>query len=680
MTPIHETLSGDPKKDLEALAAAVAGPRRSGEDGTPPAEDHAELLGHLSAWLLDGEQRQALSARPWDVFFLCAAALVCRACRNGTPGTEPEACAGDAGAWIRDRPEALGIRSAEQAEMIARICGSVHPPGDGAFEAGHDDPLPEYDGEVVNLPLVSAAAALSAWLDLRSPAALSRIASYVPGGAERSPADLRRAFAVADAGPHPYLPGTIRLRIGCRDPEVHRALKHHENAVQQYLHRVNRRVHPRFLYSDVLFEIEASGYRPVDLRFSVDASAALELLTGNRLYSDNRVFLRELVQNAVDACHLRGIYEPGHRPEIAIAFDEAITTVTVRDNGIGMDRQWIEKYFLKIGISLYRSGEISSAKKGPAVGASFISQFGIGFLSSFLAADTIAVRTRKAGSPGMAINISSLKDYFDVRPLEDDFPVGTEVTLRLKPSRIGYCRSLEFVGYLKTHIRFVRVPVTLVDGTGGATAIGNQPISYEADAGGDGAFVAPIVFGDAEGSLLLRAKRHDRRIFALDTAKGGISVFQDGIFVTQVDALLPEGARGHVIGRINLMGAQKCSLSMDRNRIFWTEAQLQGIKEAVLGSLAVAANRLMDELDRQDPADATRRSLVDHLSTFFDFSQVNDAMHAALCEPIRRKVEKRFRDFVRIHFAHTRRAEGIPEAEGYGEAWQRGIVETFMGK
>jgi HSP90 family molecular chaperone len=78
------------------------------------------------------------------------------------------------------------------------------------------------------------------------------------------------------------------------------------------------------------------------------------LLTGNRLYADNRVFLRELIQNAVDACRLRKRLEPAHDPAISIRFNNDISIVTVRDNGIGMDRQWIEKYFQTIGISLYQ--------------------------------------------------------------------------------------------------------------------------------------------------------------------------------------------------------------------------------------------------------------------------------------------------------------------------------------
>ena len=53
-------------------------------------------------------------------------------------------------------------------------------------------------------------------------------------------------------------------------------------------------------------------------------------------------------------------------------------------------------------------------------------------------------------------------------------------------------------------------------------------------------------------------------------------------------------------------------------------------------------------------------------------------MHQRLCDPIRNKVVKRFRDFVRINFAHTFRREGIPEADGYSENWQQEVLKSFV--
>jgi molecular chaperone HtpG len=144
----------------------------------------------------------------------------------------------------------------------------------------------------------------------------------------------------------------------------------------------------------------------------------------------------------------------------------------VRDNGIGMTRQWIEKYFLAIGISFYQSSEIRNVNRNQGIDVSFISQFGIGFLSSFQVADKIVIKTRKTSFPGLMITISGLRDYFDVKVLKEDYPVGTEVTLHLRKSPIKYGRSMEYTGYLKTNIRFLKVPVTLTDDGGNTVTIG----------------------------------------------------------------------------------------------------------------------------------------------------------------------------------------------------------------
>lgn len=485
------------------------------------------------------------------------------------------------------------------------------------------------------------------------------------------------AFAVKETGPHPYLTATIQVRLQCRDAEIHRALKHHERKVQKLLHRLNQVASPRFLFSNVLFEIEPAGYTPMDLKFSVDNSAALKLLTGNRLYSDNRVFLRELIQNAVDACNLRRRLEQDYAPAISVHFNEDISIVTVRDNGVGMDRQWIEKYFLTIGISLYQSSEVRQEGQRSRIDFNFISQFGIGFLSSFLVADKIVIRTRKKGGTGLMISITNLQDYFDVRTLDSDLESGTEVTLHLKPSKINYCRSLEYAGYLKTNIRFIDVPVLFEDQSGRVTTIGCNELTYANPQTRDIDFQSSLTFKHSEGYLLLRAKKNVDHIFTIETARGGISVFQDGIFVTQLDTLLPEGARQYVVGRINLLGQDKCELSMDRNRIFWTDSQLRQIKHTIRLGLAVAVDQFMAAVDAQEVAPGTRQSIINNLAIFFDFNEVDDAIHGRLCLPVRKVVEKRFKDFLRIHFAHTFRTEGIPEADGYSHDWQQRIVASF---
>ena len=112
---------------------------------------------------------------------------------------------------------------------------------------------------------------------------------------------------------------------------------------------------------------------------------------------------------------------------------------------------------------------------------------------------------------------------------------------------------------------------------------------------------------------------------------------------------------------------------MDRNRIFWTTDQLQNLKKTIRHGMADVANQLMAEIQTQDVHINTLNSIVNHLAIFFDFAEVDDAMYDQLCEPIRKVVEKRFRDFIRINFAHTSRSNGITDADGYNEHWQQQV-------
>ncbi len=642
-------------------------------------------------WLLDDEQQQMLNGQPRDKFILSAASYLCDIGLADGQGMPPIAeafndhrahaffnpsLATRSFQMICDKWQDLGVPDELLAGSIARAILPVGGP-DGDNVDSVVSATKDLDDATANLPLLAASLQLARALDLRSPVTVLQIIGHLPKDSGISPDKLAAYFHVVDAGAHPYLNGTIRLKIQCSHPEVHRALKHHERAVQQLLEKLNQRVRPRFLYSDVLYEIEPAGYTPIDLKFAVDSSAGLQLFMGNRLYADKRVFLRELIQNAVDACNYRKLVDNHYSPAIAIEFNNDVSTITVRDNGIGMTRQWIEKYFLAIGISFYQSNEIRDVYRNPRIDFGFISQFGIGFLSSFQVAEKIIIKTRKAGFAGLIITISDLRDYFDVKILEEDCPVGTEVTLNLKASKMNYCRSVEFTGYLKTNIRFLKVPVALKDNNGNTMTIGQEKLAYETDKSAGTVFVASLNFPESEGYVRLGAKQHDTHIRALDGAVGGVSVFQDGIFVTQTTALLPEGARQNIVGRINLQGQDKCELSMDRNRIFWTPDQLRNIKRVIRLGMVDVANQLLSTVQAQDVSENTLNSIINHLAVFFDFSDVDDVMFNQLSRPLREKVTKRFRDFVRINFSHTMRRNGIADADGYSEAWQQQVLQSF---
>ena len=139
------------------------------------------------------------------------------------------------------------------------------------------------------------------------------------------------------------------------------------------------------------------------LGFQAEVQQLLRLVA-HSLYSHKEVFLRELISNASDACDkLRfealtdsALYESDPDLKIRVSFDKDARTITVADNGIGMDRQEVID---NIG-TIARSGTRQFMQKltgDQAKDANLIGQFGVGFYSSFIVADKVVLFTRRAG-------------------------------------------------------------------------------------------------------------------------------------------------------------------------------------------------------------------------------------------------------------------------------------------
>src|SRR5262249_8557864 len=132
--------------------------------------------------------------------------------------------------------------------------------------------------------------------------------------------------------------------------------------------------------------------------------AELLRLMVHSVYSETDIFLRELISNASDACD-RLRYEAIARPDliadgaplnIRIAPDKDAGTLTIADNGIGMDRQELIDNLGTVARSGTRAfmSRLAESKDG----AGLIGQFGVGFYSAFMVADRIEVTSRRAGS------------------------------------------------------------------------------------------------------------------------------------------------------------------------------------------------------------------------------------------------------------------------------------------
>ncbi|MES1963977.1 molecular chaperone HtpG [Psychrobacter sp. AH5] len=173
--------------------------------------------------------------------------------------------------------------------------------------------------------------------------------------------------------------------------------------------------------------------------FEAEVAQLLHLVT-HSLYSNADIFVRELVSNASDACDkLRfeatnddSLYEDDGELKIRIAIDEEAKTITFIDNGIGMNEaDAIENLgtIAKSGTKAFLD-KLSESQKQEG---QLIGQFGVGFYSGFIVADTITVESRKAGDPSdKGVRwVSDGTGSFTVETIDKETR-GTAITLHLK--------------------------------------------------------------------------------------------------------------------------------------------------------------------------------------------------------------------------------------------------------
>ncbi|MDV7212467.1 HD domain-containing protein [Azotobacter beijerinckii] len=173
--------------------------------------------------------------------------------------------------------------------------------------------------------------------------------------------------------------------------------------------------------------------------------SVIELIASNAIWRTQKgIALRELVQNAVEACRYRAHHSAPsdkYQPEVRVVFDRERHTATVSDNGCGMSERTVLNNFLTVGSSRSREAAYTESDYAP------IARFGIGFWSVFTIADMATVSTAAfenyRGRPNEAANaqgfefdvqLTELKDFTVFSPIET--PCGTTITLNLKPKVI----------------------------------------------------------------------------------------------------------------------------------------------------------------------------------------------------------------------------------------------------
>lgn len=138
--------------------------------------------------------------------------------------------------------------------------------------------------------------------------------------------------------------------------------------------------------------------------FKAESKRLLDMMI-HSIYTHKEIFLRELISNASDAIDKYYLYalQNGQTPAdlgIRIDLDETNRTLTISDNGIGMDEEELEDNLgtiAKSGSSAFKE-EMKKKEEAENKEIDIIGQFGVGFYSAFMVADEVTVLSRKAGS------------------------------------------------------------------------------------------------------------------------------------------------------------------------------------------------------------------------------------------------------------------------------------------
>jgi len=240
------------------------------------------------------------------------------------------------------------------------------------------------------------------------------------------------------------------------------------------LNELEPRYQPRLLHLD--WKVEPKGFEPITVRFEFERQAMINVLSDEIYRGDHYVFLRELLQNSIDAIRLRRALHQSKNT--GVTFEGAIhvkvehqtgghATVSWTDNGCGMSAFIVRNYLTVAGRSFYRSEDFQKL----GVQMDPISRFGVGILSCFMVGERLEIVTRQDPQlepPAEVLKIEVHNPQRHLRierlPPNNPPPIGTTVNVfvgsfALKDEHSTAMVRLKVTEYLKDIAGFVEFPI-----------------------------------------------------------------------------------------------------------------------------------------------------------------------------------------------------------------------------
>lgn len=379
--------------------------------------------------------------------------------------------------------------------------------------------------------------------------------------------------------------------------------------------------------------------------FQAEVSELLHLMV-HSVYSETDIFLRELISNASDACdklRYEAIAGPallgeGDALKIRIIPNKTASTLTIADNGIGMERQELIDHLGTIA----RSGTKAfvSKLKEAKDGLGLIGQFGVGFYSAFMVAEKIAVISRRAGESDVWTWTSSGGSGFEIARASDEEAArvtrGTEIVLHLKDDAKKYLETYEIERIVTAYSDNILFPIELVPEEGEPRQINSASALWQrskseltADDYKKAYQQIASAFDDPAMTLHYRAEgRYSYAVllFAPSTKpfdlfepnrKGRVKLYVRRVFITDDADLLP----GYLRFIRGVVDSEDLPLNISREML-QNNPQLAQIRKAV-------ATRVVSELESLAEKDPE------------NFAKIWDAFGAVMKEGIYEDFERR---------------------------------------
>ncbi|MCA1425337.1 MULTISPECIES: molecular chaperone HtpG [unclassified Bradyrhizobium] len=379
--------------------------------------------------------------------------------------------------------------------------------------------------------------------------------------------------------------------------------------------------------------------------FQAEVSELLHLMV-HSVYSETDIFLRELISNASDACdklRYEAIASPallgeGDALKIRIIPNKTAKTLTIADNGIGMERQELIDHLGTIA----RSGTKAfvSKLKEAKDGLGLIGQFGVGFYSAFMVAEKIVVISRRAGESDVWTWTSSGGSGFEIARASDEEAArvtrGTEIVLHLKDDAKKYLETYEIERIVTSYSDNILFPIELVPEEGEPRQINSASALWQrskseltADDYKKAYQQIASAFDDPAMTLHYRAEgRYSYAVllFAPSTKpfdlfepnrKGRVKLYVRRVFITDDADLLP----GYLRFVRGVVDSEDLPLNISREML-QNNPQLAQIRKAV-------ATRVVSELESLAEKDPE------------NFAKIWDAFGAVLKEGIYEDFERR---------------------------------------